>query len=364
MIGAIQSNIAEALAMEQVDRSTWELLAGGFIDYNYQQTWAYGQALAQKRRALSEHVVVRCGERVIGMADVRIRQLPVIGGGIAYISSGPLVRAGESEHGGALKAMLGMLVARYVHERGLSLRILPPIGNARENHCLSMAFAEAGFATARRVRGYRTFLVDLMPSETQLRAALAQKWRNCLNASQRQGLCVEFGTSSMMLQQFNALLAGLVARKGFAVELDGSFYAGLQNDLSDQDKLTIGLVRGGGETHAGGVFALHGDTCVYLLGATGEAGMKSKGSYLMHWQVMQLARQRGLRRYDLGGIDPVGNPGVYGFKRGMGGEDLTAAGPFECSPTSLRHHLVVAAEWAHRATRRVIGRRSGQAVGA
>jgi lipid II:glycine glycyltransferase (peptidoglycan interpeptide bridge formation enzyme) len=39
----------------------------------------------------------------------------------------------------------------------------------------------------------------------------------------------------------------------------------------------------------------------------------------MHWGIVSRLRELGLRRYDLGGVDAKRNPGVFEFKRRMGG---------------------------------------------
>jgi lipid II:glycine glycyltransferase (peptidoglycan interpeptide bridge formation enzyme) len=88
-----------------------------------------------------------------------------------------------------------------------------------------------------------------------------------------------------------------------------------------------------------------------LLGATTPAGAKTKASYLLHWRTLLLSLARGLSRYDLGGIDPIANAGVYAFKRGMGGADRTAAGPFELAPRGGRARLTSWGEAVYRSIR-------------
>jgi ribosomal protein S18 acetylase RimI-like enzyme len=51
-----------------------------------------------------------------------------------------------------------------------------------------------------------------------------------------------------------------------------------------------------------------------------------------------------MRYYDLGGIDPAGNVGVYNFKKGLRGLDLSAPGPFEMVPSILKGALTHGAE--------------------
>ena len=70
-----------------------------------------------------------------------------------------------------------------------------------------------------------------------------------------------------------------------------------------------------------------GDSAIYLLGATSDDGLNAKGSYLLQWTLIQWLKENGVRWYDLGGIDPEGNPGVYYFKRGFSGADVCQLTP-------------------------------------
>jgi lipid II:glycine glycyltransferase (peptidoglycan interpeptide bridge formation enzyme) len=91
-----------------------------------------------------------------------------------------------------------------------------------------------------------------------------------------------------------------------------------------------------------------GDTGIYLLGATSDAGMKSKGSYLLQWQMMQQLKARGCRWYDLGGINPDRNPGVYHFKQGLGGQEVHQLNRVELEGSLLSGVCVGLADRARR----------------
>ncbi len=140
----------------------------------------------------------------------------------------------------------------------------------------------------------------------------------------------------------------LLDRKGFAVDLHADFYAAVQEDLAEPEAFVVSIALDEGRAVAGHVASVLGDTCVYLLGATDERGIQDKSSYLLQWRTIQLARQRDCRWYDLGGIDPEGNPGVYHFKQGLGGVEVSAAGPYERQPAGLRRHIVRGCETVYR----------------
>jgi hypothetical protein len=50
---------------------------------------------------------------------------------------------------------------------------------------------------------------------------------------------------------------------------------------------------------------------------------------------MQWLKENGVRWYDLGGIDPDQNPGVYHFKKGMSGLDVVHINPLGASDSLL-----------------------------
>jgi CelD/BcsL family acetyltransferase involved in cellulose biosynthesis len=332
----------------RLERAEWESCAAGFADHSYRQTWAYGVQLAHKRGAASEHVAIRCGSETIALADVRIKRLPVLGGGLAYISGGPLVRplddpAGELDR---LALALDALAREFVHRRGLTLRIVAPIGLPEQNQAVADRLRAAGFTRSPHGNDYRTVLLDVDRPLDELRASFHKHWRRHLNGVLRKDLEMSFGTDLARFEAVHRMSEATRARKGYELDLDTRFYADVQADLAEPDKLVVGLVIADGTPVAGNITSIHGNTAVYLIGASTEAGLAVKAGYLMHWRTIELIRERGLPWYDLGGIDPEANPGVASFKLRTNGADATAAGPFDLSPAGLRGHL---AGWGERA---------------
>ena len=70
-------------------------------------------------------MAVREGEDLLGLADVRIKEIPMSRTGIAYVNSGPLVRRNDQFDAGRLQKVLSALVDEFVRRRKLVLRIQP-----------------------------------------------------------------------------------------------------------------------------------------------------------------------------------------------------------------------------------------------
>lgn len=337
--------------LDYLDRAAWQQAAARFADYSYRHTWDFGVACAARLGACSEHVAIRDGTALLGLADVRIKRLPLLGSGIAYVNGGPLVRQDDPCPRDDLRASLAALLDEYVRRRGLLLRILPPLGAPDWNAAQQQVFANLGFGLAGSRPAYRTMLLAIDRPVEQIRKTLAQKWRNGLNRAERNNLTVRSGTDAGLFEAFGSLFRQLLDRKQFAVDLHADFYAVVQRDLPESERFLVSLIEVDGAPVAGHVSSVLGDTCVYLLGASTDQAMQNKASYLLQWQTILLARDRGCRWYDLGGIDPEANPGVYHFKEGLGGIDITAPGPYEFAPAGLRRHIVRSCERMYRAVR-------------
>jgi lipid II:glycine glycyltransferase (peptidoglycan interpeptide bridge formation enzyme) len=71
------------------------------------------------------------------------------------------------------------------------------------------------------------------------------------------------------------------------------------------------------------------------MAASGNAARKVYASYATLWGLVNECHARGVRYYDMAGIDPRGNKGVWDFKRGTGAEALEYLGEWECASSEL-----------------------------
>jgi hypothetical protein len=336
--------------VEQLDQAQWQSSVRRFGDYNYRQLWKYGEAIARRQHAESVHVGIRDSSELIGMADVRVKRLRVLGGGIAYVSGGPLTRLNDERGIERLQRCLRALQDEFVDRRGLILRVSAPLGTPQWNADASALFETLGFSRASCGSLYRTLLLDISGRLDAIRSGLAQKWRNCLNQAERNGLTVQATDDPSALKEFEKTFGQFVARKRFQVELDARFFNELQ-PLSAEDRFVVVTASKDGEVVGRALMSMIGDTCVYLLGMTQPSALNTKAAYLLQWQAIQHAKARGMKWYDLGGIDPDQNPGVYHFKKGLNGIDVTSAGPYESGLPGARATVVRCLEQLYRRAR-------------
>ena len=80
-----------------------------------------------------------------------------------------------------------------------------------------------------------------------------------------------------------------------------------------------------------------GDTAWDYIAITTPAGRKTYASYAVFWALAESCFQLGMRQFDLGGIDPINNRGVYDFKKGTGSYQVDYEGEWDsASPRWFR----------------------------
>lgn len=314
----------------EVDCATpaeWSQMIDLFDDANLYQTSAYG-GVRWAEKNLSHLVLKRAGE-VLGLAQVRILRPTRFKFGMAYLRWGPLYeRRGRPLDPEVALHMARALEEEYVGKRRLFLRILPnAFAGLPRAAVIQSAFCSFTPEPLVADNTYRTFVLDLAPALEELRRKLDAKWRNHLKRSEKNGLNVVAGTGSNEYETFCQIYDQMRKRKTFETTVDVEEFGRIQENLPESQRMRILLCQAGDVPVAGLVTSAMGDSAIYLLGATNEEGLKSQGAYLLQWTMIKWLKADGFRWYDLGGIDPERNPGVYSFKRGFSGADLTQINP-------------------------------------
>lgn len=325
-----QLNGFHEVEVDGVSREEWDEIVSRFEDGNIYQSWAYG-ANSWGRRNLG-HVVVRRNGIPVAAAQLRLWKCPGIPFGIAYLPWGPLwKKSGETPDREALRLILNAIATDFGKRRKLCVRIAPKEFDGDGDSC-EPDFSEAGFLPVPDPPAYHTFRVDLYPAVDRIRKSLNQKWRNQLNRSEKNGLSIETGVSANEYRAFLGLMQQTLDRKAFRQHVSYEKFGEIQESLPESLKMRIWICSHNGEPACAALVSRIGERGIYMFGATAETGLKLKGSYLLQWEIIKWLKETGASFYDLGGIDPVGNPGVFHFKEGLGGTEANHAGSRQYCP--------------------------------
>ena len=199
-------------------------------------------------------------------------------------------------------------------------------------------FAAMGFAPSpQTIQPARSIQIDISGDDDAILRRMNQGTRRKIRKSGRAGIMYKEGARDD-LAAFNRLTQLTGERNAFGVHSAAYFEKVYELFVPRHGCLL--LAEHDGELLAAiMVFAL-GETAWYFYGASAREKGNLYASYGIQWRALQWAKARGCTVYDMWGIPDEdeatleaqfkdrrdGLWGVYGFKRGFGGEIVRAAG--------------------------------------
>lgn len=174
---------------------------------------------------------------------------------------------------------------------------------------------------------YRSSYINLNLSLENLRANLHGKWRNMLNAAERNQLRVDIGDNSEKLEWILEKYREVKVQKNFT-GVSESLIRALHKFATPRYKLLILRASHDNNYVAGVCLALHGKTATYLIGWNGDTGRQLKANQLLLWNAVSCLKEMNYTSFDLGGIDEENTPGIADFKLSMNGENYELAGEY------------------------------------
>lgn len=319
--------MAIEIIIDDVSETQWQTYAQDFADYSIYQTWAYQQSRAEKAGQRLSRFIIKDGKRLMTMGQMRIKHVRLLGLRIGYVQWGPLLRGKDGEIRCSAEA-IAMLRQAYLGDRVNILRLVPNVYDGHIGQDIVQMLQGSGFEKVPYAKPYHTIIVPLEASEEQLRRNLHQKWRNRLSKAEKAGLVIEQGADGKYLEAFESLYRLTVERKNFT-GLDVGIFTQSQQALDEKEKMNCIVAYLDGEPVSAHISSCLGDTAAAIFVAGNDTALKCDASNLTWWRWFLAARQAGMKNCELGGIDPVDNPGVYQFKSRMGGKEVFYIGTFE-----------------------------------
>lgn len=329
-----------------LDRAAWDQAVR---EYGGQllQSWNWGEF---KRRF--DWDVVRVATPTAGgsaLAQVLFRNR--YGVCIGYIPRGPVVPGDDAGAAAALWNDIDRIARR---RRALAIIV-------EAEH----AMPETTSRSVRVVSGpvhiqpARTVKIDLLDDEPLL-AQMHQKTRYNIRLAQRRGVTVRRAQTPHQpeIDTFYALLRDTAERNAFAIH-DPDYYRDFLDVFGDDAALLFAEIEE--KPVAALIAAAFGGEAIYMYGASSTRDRAHGAGFLIQFEAMRWARQRGCQRYDLWGI-PAQDPrstqvasgdriagtagedwrGLYEFKTRFGGRIVSYP------PTQERQYWPLLASLARR----------------
>ena len=211
-------------------------------------------------------------------------------------------------------------------EKSIFLKI-DPAGPSKSDFLPSRAGAASAGKGPREVRLHvseplqpqKTVIIDLQQREEELLATMHEKTRYNIRLAERKKVSVSVRQNSGLADQWWAILQETAERDKFHTH-PREHYEKLLSLRSPDFATELFLAEYNNKTVAGAIVNFYQDTAIYLHGASSREHREVMAPHLLHWRIIQEAKHRGFKYYDLWGIDEKKWPGVTRFKLGFGGE--------------------------------------------
>jgi peptidoglycan pentaglycine glycine transferase (the first glycine) len=286
-------------------------------------------------------------------AQLLFRRLPFRLGTMAYLAMGPYFSPPPHfvERGLGGGDELWQSIHAAARKRGAAfLKWEPGIYAADETQ---PNFAALGFRESPQpVQPPRTVLIDISGDNEIILARMNQGTRRKIRQSQKNGVHYYEGTKADVAK-FNAMMHITGSRNAFGVHEPGYYelaydlfvsprHEGEGSGVRVSDAALI-LAEHEGDMLAGIMVFAAGSTAWYLYGASSDVKRNLMGAYGVQWAAIQWAKARACLTYDMWGIPDADEPtleaqfesrsdglwGVYGFKRGWGGQVVRSLGAWD-----------------------------------
>ncbi len=314
-------------------RAQWDIFIATHANGHFLQSWGWGELKAllgwyPLRLALWD------GETMVAATQIlrkTVPPIPLFFGYLAYIPRGPVVDWRQP----ALYETFFTLLDTYLRRHGaVALRWEPDVEDStHEGQMLWQHLTAWGAHAVSPVQPLRTIVLDLEPTEERLLAQMKEKWRYNIRLGMRKGVTVRVAKSPEDIRSWYMLLQATGKRDQFGIH-DEAYYQQAWETFAPRDELRLFLAEYDGLLLAGIIVVVLGGQAIYLYGASGNEQRQLMPNYVLQWEAIRWAKQRGAQLYDFWGIpatdaDDEAMSGVYRFKRGWGGRTVSYLGGYE-----------------------------------
>ncbi len=339
--------------MPDINQNTWNEIVSALPGKHILQTWEWGDLKRLSGWKPTHRVWHDSEGRIAAAALILGRGISVKGIRfplqLMYIPRGPLLR--DWYDAGLRSRVLSDLQFLGRQHKAIFIKIDPEVEFGRgvpgqDGHSVNpktdkviAALEEAGWIfSAEQVQFRNTIALDLSPSPEELLAKMKQKTRYNIRLATRKGVTVRPGTVSD-LKQLYQMYAETSVRDGFTIR-NQNYYLTLWRKFIESEMAEPLLAEVEGEPTAGVIIFRFAGRAWYMYGMSREIHREKMPNYLLQWEAMLRAKERGCVEFDLWGAPDEFNKeddlwGVYRFKGGLGGEVVRYIGAWDLPLNTL-----------------------------
>lgn len=322
----------------------WDSKLFKFSDYNFQQTYAFGEFGKTQVSAVFRMLLVN-GDQTLVMAQCMVRKY-LFGTYVLVIRGGPIYQATKNETTNLKHLRLFLQHLIKICKDRYKIFYININMNSERSVLAEIALREAGMTKLFFERApYLTYILPIYNNIDQNLKAFDVKWRNQLRRAESLQPTFEWGSGDALLESYVTLHNSMCRIKSIqSYSLTYSSLAEMRRGLGEGLQFLIGTHNG--QHVCGCAVVITVNHAYYYFAAANDLGRNGYFSNAMVWHLIQKLREMNVTSLDLSGIDPARNWGGYHFKKGIGGRPYAYIGEWDFStPHFLKPLMNLALFW-------------------
>jgi peptidoglycan pentaglycine glycine transferase (the first glycine) len=334
----------------------WNVILAGLPEPHLLQTWEWAE-VKQKYGWTPRTVVWKDERGLINACALVLEKRVNIGGfsagfSILYAPRGPVLDWTNQPLREEVVVDLMNLAKKH---RAIFIKIDPEIlvgtgipgtenaTNSVDGQTIVEELAAKGWVFSQdQIQFRNTALLDLTGSEEGWLDRMHQKTRYNLRLAQKKGVSIRKGGATDLPLLYR-MYAETSLRDGFVIR-DPQYYQTLWQTFMDSGMAEPLIAEVDDQPVAGLILFHYGRRAWYLYGMSRDIHREKMPNYLLQWEAMKTARDRGCTTYDLWGAPDTFNEkdsmyGVFRFKDGLGAKVIRSAGAWDFTSRPLFYRL-------------------------
>ncbi len=322
---------------------------------HFLQSYAWSK---QKSEWTWEGIFVRDeNKKICGAMSVLIRKAPYLPFSLMYAARAPVCDIHDKSVLAELTAAAKTLAKKYnayclkldpdvsIEDKAF-LEIMKSLGYRHRDTGKNFSGIQPRFVFRQNLEGF---------DEESLIAFFHSKTRYNIKLAERKGVEVKI-CGHEAVGDFSDMMLETGVRDGFVVR-SKAYFDNMLDNLGENCRLYMAYSEG--TPIAGTLAVYYGDKVWYLYGASSNQHRNLMPNYLLQWNMMKWALEKGCKIYDFRGVSgdlSEDNPlyGLYRFKKGFNGDFVEFVGEFDYIFNKPIHFLIEKGELLIRKSRKTL----------
>ncbi len=278
--------------------------------------------------------------KIIAGVSILKREIPYIRHSLFYAPRGPIVDLSNRE---LLEFLLAAVEKEAEKHRAISLKIDPDVSEEQQN-VLDMLHTLGFVKALKQIQPRATIILDLNRDLNDILMSFEEKTRYNVRLAEKKGVVVREDSSERGINLFYGMYRETSHRDKFLIH-PLKYYQRIRELLFGKGMGSTFIAYYNNKPIAAVIIFCFGSKVWYMYGASSSEYRNLMPNHLLHWQVIQWAKERNYKTYDLWGIPAnpqEGHPlwGVYRFKKGFRGKIVRNIGAYDFPYSSLFYNVL------------------------